>query len=56
MEDYYFVIKYTAGDSEVITKTVEAYDSSPTYAIERLRAYHGEKEPVSVLSVSLERM
>lgn len=55
-ENYYFVIRYTAGNSDIITKTVEAYDSCPTYAIERLKAYHGEKEPVNVLSVSLERM
>lgn len=56
MENYYFVIKYTAGDSEVRIKTVETKDPCPSYEIARLKAYYGEQSPINVLSVSLERM
>jgi hypothetical protein len=56
MENYYFVIKYTAGNSEVRTKTVEAYDPCPSYEIARLKAYYGEQNPINVLSISLEKM
>ena len=55
MKDYCFVIRYTAGDSSVKTKIVEAATQCPTEAINALKAYYGEKAPVNVLSVKLEQ-
>ncbi len=56
MMNYYFVIKYTAGDSDVLVKRIDTDNPCPTDAINSLRAYYGEQNPVNVLSVSLERM
>ena len=56
MMHYYFVIKYTAGSSDVLTKMIDTYSPCPTEAINSLKAYYGEQNPVNILSISLERM
>ena len=56
MSNYYFVIKYTVGNSMIKTKVYKAKEQNPVSYIERVKRFYDDDENVNILSISLETL